>query len=39
MGEAGRNYMEENFSLSSLAKRHEEYYLKIINSVKPHASA
>jgi glycosyltransferase involved in cell wall biosynthesis len=39
MGEAGRRYMGKNFSLPSLAKRHEEYYLKIIKSVKPNASA
>lgn len=32
MGEAGRRFLEEHFSLPSLAKRHEEYYLRVINA-------
>jgi glycosyltransferase involved in cell wall biosynthesis len=35
MGEAGRSYVESNFSLPSLARRHEEYYLRVINAVNP----
>jgi glycosyltransferase involved in cell wall biosynthesis len=33
MGEAGRRFVEEQFSLASLAKRHEEYYLRVISAV------
>jgi glycosyltransferase involved in cell wall biosynthesis len=32
MGEAGRRRVEERFSLGAFARRHEEFYLRILSS-------
>jgi glycosyltransferase involved in cell wall biosynthesis len=30
MGEAGRRWVEERFSLGALAQRHEQFYIRVI---------
>ena len=35
MSQAGRRFAAEKFSLSVLAKRHEDYYLKILSGQRP----
>lgn len=34
MGEEGRKFVQNNFSLEALADRHEKYYLRVLSSVK-----
>lgn len=33
MGEEGRSFVERNFSLTALASRHEEFYLRVLRDV------
>ena len=34
MGEEGRRFVQENFSLEALADRHEKYYLRVLNKTR-----
>ena len=34
MGEEGRRFVQENFSLEALADRHEKYYLRVLSNAK-----
>jgi len=34
MGEEGRRFVQENFSLEALADRHEQYYLRILRNAR-----
>jgi len=34
MGEEGRRFVQENFSLEALADRHEKYYLRVLNDAR-----
>lgn len=38
MGESGRRWVEERFSLGALARRHEEFYTRVIASRRSDAS-
>lgn len=38
MGEEGRKFVQENFSLEALADRHEKFYLRVLNNTRSRES-